>query len=263
MASQVWLGKSSCKSASLPIIRFLQSNVRSEKKNSAHPQKNNRQEFQGRLIMSACAVKASITARWCFSKSFIICPTSALPFSCPFEIPKFTLEKTGRDELLCIYIYTWVIDPHFFPSLLGDLLIPCVAASKGRFLSPPANKKHPPLCSTWHLPGEETLGETETLQLQSAANLSQQKRILYIDGKNVTKIGVSKTLQVFRSQGHNSLNGGYSYHPFFNAWWQQLLKGSYNQCPFFDATFMLQFSTQGTPEAPDIKVMRTMRTPRF
>lgn len=208
MASQVWLGKSSCKSASLPIIRFLQSNVRSEKKNSAHPQKNNRQEFQGRLIMSACAVKASITARWCFSKSFIICPTSALPFSCPFEIPKFTLEKTGRDEPLCIYIYTWVIDPHFFPSLLGDLLIPCVAASTGRFLSPPANKKHPPPCSTWHLPGEETLGETETLQLQSAANLSQQKRILYIDGKNVTKIGVSKTLQVFRSQGHNSLNGG-------------------------------------------------------
>lgn len=162
-----------------------------------------------------------------------------------------------------IYIYTWVIDPHFFPSLLGDLLIPCVAASKGRFLSPPANKKHPPPCSTWHLPGEETLGETETLQLQSAANISQQKRILYIDGKNVTKIGVSKTLQVFRSQGHNSLNGGYSYHPFFNAWWQQLLKGSYNQRPFFDATFMLQFSTQGTPEAPDIKVMRTMRTPRF
>ena len=47
----------------------------------------------------------------------------------------------------------------------------------------PPNKKHPPWCSTWHLPGEETVGETETLQLQSAANLSQQKRILYI-GEN-------------------------------------------------------------------------------
>ena len=131
----------------------------------------------------------------------------------------------------------------------------------------PRNKKHPPRRSTWHLPGEETVGETETLQLQSAANLSQQKRILYIGEKTSpptsTKIGVLVNTPGFRSQGHNSLNGGYSYHPFFNAWWQQLLKGSYNQRAFFDGTFMLQFSTQGTAEAPDIKVMRTMRTPRF
>ena len=235
--------------------------------------------------MSACAVKASITARWCFSKSFIMCPTSALPLSCPFEIPKFTLKKTGRDELLCVYlyIYTWVIDAHFFPLCFcgfeGSVFVSTSQKLNAKgwscqdyYVFFPPNKKHPPPCSTWQLPGEETVGETETLQLQSAANLSQQKRILYIGEKTSpnksatpasTKIGVSKTLQVFRSQGRNSLNGGYSYHPFFNAWWQQLLKGSYNQRPFFDATFMLQFSTQGTPEAPDIKVMRTMRTPRF
>ena len=171
-----------------------------------------------------------------------------------------------------IYIYTWVIDPHFFPSLLGDLLIPCLRLRRVGFcLHQPIRsiRRHAPLGTC------RVRKRLVRLRLFSC-NLQQiflNKKGSYISAKKTspnksatpasTKIGVSKTLQVFRSQGHNSLNGGYSYHPFFNAWWQQLLKGSYNQRPFFDATFMLQFSTQGTPEAPDIKVMQTMRTPRF
>ena len=112
-----------------------------------------------------------------------------------------------------LYIYIYLSDwSSLLPFFVGRFAHSLFAASKGRFLAPPVrdqtrrdevartiifsppNKKHPPPCSTWHLPGEETVGETETLQLQSAANLSQQKRILYIGEKTSpptsTKIGV-------------------------------------------------------------------------
>ena len=66
------------------------------------------------------------------------------------------------------------------------------------------------------------------------------KRILYIGEKTSpnksatpasTKIGVSKTLQVFRSQGHNSLNGGYSYHPLLQCLVATTLKGKLQPAP--------------------------------